>query len=240
MKHLMNSKILPVFTAALGILGCALRLLLYTVAVDEKNLIPLWHPLEILLWLVTAAAAVLVLGLIRQLRNTHCDAGRFRPDFSGAAGSAVMAAGLFVTALLDGLALSGLDMVRDLLAIVSAGAMLAIALCRWKGKEPFFLLHAVVCVFFAVHMVGCYRSWSSNPQLMDYVFTLFASVGLMLFAFYHGCLESGMGKLRMLPGVGLLTTYCCIVALSGTDYTVLYLCGAVWCLTDLCRLHTGE
>lgn len=241
MKNLLHTKNLPILTAVLGLLGCALRWALYTMAVDEKNLIPLWHPLEIVLWLVTAAAVVLTVTKVWQLRNADCKADRFRPSVPAAVGSFCAAVGIGLTVLLaePGFG-STLGTVWKIAGVLAFASLDVIAKYRWKGKEPFFLLHTVVCVFFAVHMVSCYRTWSSNPQLMDYVFTLFASAGLMLFAFYHGCLEAGMGKLRMLPGVGLLTAYCCIVALSGTDYMVLYLSGAVWCLTNLCRLHTGE
>ena len=240
MKNRTNCKYLPAFTALLGIAGFALRWLLYSLTVDNRNLIPLWHPLEIGLWIVTAAAVLLIVFQIRKLRHPHNDANRFRPAPLAAAGSLVLAGGILAAVLGDGLQLSDMEMVRDLLGIVATLAMVAVTVYRWRGLEPFFLLHGVVCVFFALHMVTCYQSWSSNPQLMDYVFTLFSCIGLMLFAFYHGCLEAGMGKLRLLPAVGLLTTYCCIVALSGTEFTLLYLSGAVWTLTNLLGLHTGE
>lgn len=240
MKNLLKPKSLPLATVILGGIGFVLRWLLYMTATDERNLVSLWHPLELLLWLVAATATLLIIGTVWKLRNPNHSPDRFRPSAAQAAGSAAMAAGILLAVLQGGLAPSGLEMVRDYLGVLAAAAMLVVAFNRFQGRQPFFLLHAAVCIFFAVHMVSCYRGWSSNPQLMDYIFTLFASVGLMLFAFYHACLEADMGKLRLLPGAGLLTAFCCIVALSGTEYLPLYLGGGIWTLTNLCRLHTGE
>ncbi len=240
MKQLLKTNVLPLGAAILGIIGCALRWLLYAVATDQKNLIPLGHPLEIGLWLVTAAAALLILFSVWKLRNAHRGDDRFQKNIPAAAGSGFMALCILIAVLGDGLNLSGLALVRDLLGVLSAVALAVIAMNRCQGRRPFFLLHGLVCVFFAVHGVSCYRGWSCNPQMMDYVFTLFANTGLMLFAFYHGCLEVDMGKLRMLPGVGLLTAYCCAVALSGGEYALIYLGGALWTLTNLLGLHTGE
>ena len=237
MNKLFHSKNTPFLILILGVAGAALRWLLYALTADEKNLIPLFHPLEIVLWIVTAAAVILVLAAILPLRNAENDPNRFAPSLPAALGALAAAVGIGLSVLAGGNIDGKLGLVRMILGLLSAAALLAVAFCRFRGKEPFFGLHAVVCVFFAVHMVSCYRVWSSNPQLMDYLFTLFASIGLMLFAFYHGCLEAGMGKLRLLPATGLLTAYCCIVALSGTDHAFMYLGGGIWVLTNLCQLH---
>ena len=240
MKNLPNFKNTPFLALIMGCVGAAFRWLLYALTTDGKNLIPLFHPLEIGLWVVTATAAVLIIAAVLPLRNPEHSPNRFSPSLPAALGALAAAAGIGLTVLLEGTVEGKLDLVRNILGILSAIALLAVAVCRFRGKEPFFGLHALLCVFFAVHMVSCYRGWSSNPQLMDYVFSLLASIGLMLFSFYHGCLEAGMGKLRLLPATGLLTAYCCIVALSGTTHVWLYLGGGLWALTNLCRLHTGE
>lgn len=241
MNNLLNSKNAPFLTLILGGIGAALRWLLYALTADEKNLIPLGHPLEICLWVITAVALLLILIEILPLRNAENSPNRFRPSLTAALGALAAAVGIGLTVLLPGGNIEGkLGFARKILGLASAAALLAAAFCRIRGREPFFGLHAVVCVFFAVHMVSCYRIWSSNPQLMDYIFSLFASIGLMLFAFYQGCLEAGMGKLRLLPIIGLFTGYCCMVALSGTDHMLLYLSGGLWTLTNLCHLHTGE
>lgn len=241
MKNLLNSKNTPFLILILGILGAALRWLLYALTTDEKNLIPLFHPLAIGLWVVTAVTVILVITAIVPLRNAENNPSRFSSSLPAALGALAAAAGIGLTVLLDsGEAAGTLGILWKITGVMAFASLGVIAGCRWQGRQPFFVLHALVCVFFAIHMVSCYREWSSNPQLMDYVFSLFASIGLMLFAFYHGCLEAGMGKLRLLPATGLLSAYCCILALSGTDHTLLYLGSGLWALTNLCRLHTEE
>lgn len=240
MKNLLKPKNLPALTAALGGIGLVLRRVLYAVAVDEKNLLRSGHVLELLVWLVTIAAAVVIIAGVRKQAGSGRYEDNFGASLMGALGAAALAVGVFLTALTDGLAISGLEQIRDMLGFAAAAALMAIAVFRWKGKKPFFALHAVVCVFFAIHLVSCYRGWSSNPQIQDYVFTLFACVGLMLFAYQQASFDVDAGKRRALLGVGLMTAFACFVAVSGTKYTVMYLAGGIWILTNLCRLKTGE
>lgn len=240
MKNLLKPKNLPVLVMDLSVLGSFLRRVLYAVAVDGKNLLALGHPLEIALWLVTAAVVILTLQGVRKQSGSGCYADNFGASVWSAFGSAALAVGIIVTVLEDGIALSGLEQIRDILGILSGAGMAVVAFCRWKGQKPFFALHAVVSVFFAIHMVTCYRVWSSNPQIQDYVFSLFAWVGLMLFAYQQASFDVDAGKRRTLLGAGLLAAFACFVSLSGTDNWVLHLTGGIWSITNLCRLHTGE
>ena len=235
----MKNKTLPSIVLAAGLFGAALRWLLYALTTDAKNLIPLGNPLEILLWVVTAAVAVLICLRIIPLRNAENDPDRFCRNLPAALGSLAAALGIGVTALQGQTNVTGtLSLVWTVLGFSAAAALAVVSYCRFRGREPFFGMHTLACIFFAMHLVISYRGWSSNPQLMDYVFSLFASLGMMLFAFYHSCLEAGMAKLRLLPLAGLLTAYCCLVALSGSSNFLLYLGGALWSLTNLYRLHT--
>lgn len=240
MKNLLKPTNLPALTAALGGIGLVLRRVLYALAVDEKNLLQSGHVLELLVWLVTIAAAVLVIAGVRKQAGSGHYEDNFGASLMGALGAAALAVGVFLTALADGLAISGLEQIRDILGIAAAAALMVIAAFRWKGRKPFFALHTVVCVFFAIHLVSCYRGWSSNPQIQDYVFTLFACIGLMLFAYQQASFDVDIGKRKFSLGVGLLTAFACFVSLSGTDNPVLYLTGGIWIVTNLCRLHTGE
>lgn len=240
MKKLFKPEKLPVQVMGLGLLGLILRRVLYAVAVDDKNLLLRGHPLEIALWLITAAVVVLVLSAVRKQAGSGCYEDSFGASRMGALGTAMLAVGIFVTVLKDGLAVSGLEQIRDLLGIVSGMAMVVVACYRWKGQKPFFLLYALVCVFFAIHMVSSYQTWSSNPQIQDYIFTLFACVGLMLFSYQQAAFAVDAGKRRILLGVGLLAAYACFVSLSGTNNWILYFTGGNWIILDLCCLHTGE
>ena len=235
----MKNKALPLLALATGILGAALRWLLYALTTDAKNLIPVGHPLAIILWILTAAVAILVSVAIFPLRNADNDPRRFRPNRLAALGTLAAAVGIALTVLVNINGISGtLGLIWKILGIASAVSLAVVSLCRVRGKMPFFGLHTVVSIFFAIHLVTSYRGWSSNPQLMDYAFSLFACLGMMLFAFYHACLEVGMAKLRLLPIAGLVTAYCCVVCLSGMENLPLYLGGFLWTTTNLLHLHT--
>lgn len=231
MKNHLHTKYLPVIMAALGCAGFGLRRLLYLLTEDGKGLISVGHPLEWALWAVTAAAVILALQGTKHREEPF--SGGF-PLMASAAGCVAAAIGIGLTVLLNAPASSGvLGMVWKILGVMSFASLTAAAKQRWEGKQPFFLLNAVVCVFLAVHTVSSYRGWSSNPQVMDYVFTLCASIALMLFAYQQGACAVDCGKHRLLLCYGLLAVFFCAVCLSGTEYPLLYLTGGIWALTNL-------
>lgn len=240
MKNLLKPKNLPILTVALSGIAFVLRWLLLHLAVDKKGLIQAHHPLTLLLWLVTAAVVGLILAAALGRKGSGEYADNFGPSRLGAGGALALAVGILISALGSGVAHSGLEMARDLLGIPAVMALAALAYLRWKGQKPVFLLHAAVCVFFAVHMVSRYQLWSSNPQIQDYVFSLFACVGLMLLAYQQAAFEAGMGRRRSLLAVGLMTVFACFVAVSGTEDSILYFTGGLWAATALCSLKNGE
>lgn len=236
MKTLMNTKKLPYITLLLGLLGAALRRLLYSVAVDEKGLIVSCHPLELGLWLVTAAVVLVVLT-VRKLDGSARFEDNFHASIPAAVGCIAGAVGIGLTVLLQEPGIGGgLGNAWKITGVLAFASLDVIAKYRWEGKQPFFGLHALVCVFFAIHMVTCYRGWSGDPQLQDYVFPLFGCMGLMLFAYYQAAFDVGLGKRRILLAVGLLTVFACFTALARTEHAPLYLSGGIWAATNLCSL----
>ena len=227
MQNLLKSKYLPLVAPVLGLVGFGLRKGLYVTAVDTKNLLQAGHPLEIALWAVAVLAAVVAVIAGRQQPAT----GKSVPAVSFA-GSILLAAGILAT-VLGSFGLSGLALARSILGILAALSLVAAAVQQLQKKPVFFLLYGVVCIFLAVHMVSCYQGWSSNPQIQDYVFTLFSSVGLLLFSYQQTALDADTGSIRLQRLFGLVTVFCCLVALSGTKYPLLYLTGGIWALTNL-------
>lgn len=235
MKNLFKPKNLPWLAAGLGVVGFFLRWMLYAVAVDEKGLLPLWHPLEVLLWLVTAAAVVLILVKVWKLDGSARYEDNFAPSRAAAVGHFAAAAGILLTVLFYDVKMDGaLAAAWKVMGILAAPGLALAGLCRIQGKRPFFLLHLSACLFLVLHIVNHYQTWSGNPQLQDYVFTMFGAITLMLYAFYHAAFDVGSGKRRMQLSMGLLAVYLCCVALSGGEYPLLYLGGIFWAMTDLC------
>ena len=235
MENKKDYKLLPPAAAALGLLGLVLRKWLYVVGPDGRKLLPLWHPLEIALWAVTAAAVLLVLLSLRGLEPIR-GYGRNYPDsMLPAVGCIVMGLGLGATVFLgwrDGSA----GLTEELLGALGAVSLFLVAACRIQRKRPSWVLHSLVCVFFALHLISRYQAWSGNPQTQDYVFSLLSCVTLMLFAYHQAAFDAGCGHRRSQVSWGLLSGYFCLVALSSTENDMLYGTGAIWCLTNLCTL----
>lgn len=224
------SKFTPLALAGLGVVGFFLRKGLYAVALDHKNLLLEGHPLQWLLFLVTAFAIAMA-----ALYGMGTEPGNAPHSGKVAAiGSIALAGGILMALLPEGFAVGGLSRMRNVLGILAALAMMAGAVQQLRGQKVFFLFPGIVCVFFAVHMVSCYQGWSSNPQILDYLYTLLASVGLMLFAYQQTACAADCGSGKLMRLFGSFSIFCGITALSGTEYPAMYLAGSFWVLTALC------
>ena len=235
MKTVLNPKKLPQTVFVLGLAGLLLRLLISWLALDGRGLIRPGHILVIGLWVVTAAAVALVIAGVGKLDGGRKYGPNFPASKSAAIGCGVMAACTMVTVALSW-ERTTLGLLRYCLGAAAGCGLIVIAFERFRGSKPGFLFRAAACAFFAVHMVSRYRPWSGDPELLDYVFEVFACVGLMLFAYYQTAFAVGLGKRRMQLAVGLLTAYCCLTAVPGSPCPLLYAGGAVWTLTNLCNL----
>ena len=80
MKFLSNPKNLPVFSAGAGLMALVLRSLLFLLGRDEKNLLIPGHPLDLLVWSVTAAVAAVTLASVWKLAGSSGYADNFAPS----------------------------------------------------------------------------------------------------------------------------------------------------------------
>ena len=227
---------LPLIVLGLGAAACLVRGLLYLLAADDTGLLIRGHGLWWLLWVLFAAAAVAVSTVIPRKGSNRFE-DNFGPSTLSAAGSLAMAVGILLTLL------AGNTMPRPLLVylwyisgILAAAGLVWTALCAKQGTAPNVLCCAVLCLFFALHMVSRYQPWSGQPQSQDWIFSLLGSVGLILCAYHRGAFSAGCGQRRSFLATGLLTVFFCCAALPHTDYFWLYLCGGIWAYTGLGRI----
>lgn len=237
MKKLLKPTQLPALTAAAGVIGFVLQRLLYATALDETNLLPRSHPLQTLLAVYSAGVLAYLALSAWKLDGSDEYADNFSPSFPAAAGNVLMAAGVGLTVLLNVPAMPGtLGLLWKLFGWGSVPCLLAAGFARVRGRKPFFVLHLIPCLFLVFHIVDHYQTWCGNPQLQDYIFTLFGTMALMFFAYYHAAFAVGSGNRRMHLFMGLAGAYLCIVNLAFTEYLFLYAGGIGWLLTDLCSL----
>lgn len=238
MNKKWNTTYLPVLILGCGGVSGALWALMQRFCQDEKGLLNPWNVPGILLLLITLAVSVAVILLTRPLGGSNRYGDNFGPSLPGAVTTFAAAAGILLLVLGD------LRSQQDILSIawlvlglLSVPSLILTGLCRLKGKRPHFLLHAILCLFFGIHMANQYRLWSSNPELPDYSYQLFACVGLALTAYCHTAFDVGMGRrLRMLP-IGLLTAYFCLVCICVEGYGLFYLTCGLWAAANLCAVQ---
>lgn len=224
-------KILPVGAGALGLL---LRTALYATGVDEKGLLIADHWASVALWILTAATLAALFILTRSIQGPEDYHTAHPASVISGVGAFAAAAALVFTVLGE---LATAQLVHLAVGFAAAVSLAAIGLCRLSGKKAHFLLHAIVCVFFGMRMVGQYQHWNADPQIHNFVFYLGAYVALMLHAYQHAAIDEGLGSHRALWCSGLIAVYLCCVSLRGSADTWLIPGAAFWVLTNLTNLN---
>ena len=232
----LNAKYLPLLAAGMGTLALLGRMALFLLGEDEKGLLIPGHPLDILVWAITAAAALLVIIRVWMLDGSQKYAHNFGPSVPASIGCFVMAAGIALAVLSGWNTVSRLELIRNVVGLLAVAALIAVGLHRRQGKRPFFLLHGLVCLYLTLYAVSHYQIWSSRPQLQNWLFSTAAGLLLSLFAYYQTAFDEDLGKRRMQLGTGLLAGFFCLAAMAGGEDILLYLGGAAWSLTNLCSL----
>lgn len=221
-----------------GIIGLALRAILYATAVDEKGLLLTGHWAEICVWILTAVAALGLLLLLRKCSGPNQYGSAFPASPVRAAGCILAACGILLSGAPEAVE-EKLAVAELVLRFVSAAALMAVGYCRLTGRKPFFLLHGAVCLYLALRMVCRYRLWCSDPQLQNYCFSLGAYVALMLTAYQFAAFDADMVSHRQLWVCGLSAVYLCLLALVGSE-SFLMLCCSIWVFTNLSCLSSRK
>ncbi len=237
MSKYLKHQSLPFVSLACGAVALLLQSLLFLLTEDDRGLVASGHFLHILAWLLTLGSLALCGFSVRPLAGHNRYADNFPVSLPGSIGSFLLAGGLVITVFLRP-ELRGdlLSLLWLALGILAVPCLIFTGICRMRGKRPAFLFHSVVFLFFAVHLVRCCQSWSSEPQPEVYGFALFADVFLMLTAYYRAAFDSGIGRRRMQLFSSLAAGCLCLAAVPGSADPFLYAAGSLWALTNLCVL----
>ena len=237
MNKLLKPAYLPWIATAAGVVGLLLRIWLFATDVDSTGYLAQGHLGLVLLWVLTAAVAIVLLLGTRALTQASKYSFNFPPSPIGGIGCAIGGFSFAITSVME--MTSSPDTITafaSLLGLASAAALMLIGYGRWYGKRSNLLLHAVISVFLMLRLVSQYRHWSSSPQMTDYCFPLLATVFLMLASYHRAAFAADMGKRSSYVFFHLTAVYFCILSLQGTNHIVFYLGAGIWMLTDLCSL----
>lgn len=223
MKKTLDAHVQLALVLILGCFGLALRLAACRWAVDEKGLLITGHAAVILVWVVTALAAAVVLlpGKARHSGASFAWVG----GVLGAVGLILSLPGFWGT--------SGLALVRSVGAVAAGYALLWEAVCRRKGTRPTVVVHGVLCLFLVLHLLTNYRIWSRHSQMLDFAFPLFASLCLLITAYWSASRDLGKDKSRLGRWAALAAVYCCLVSLGSVWDSVLHLGLGLWAASTL-------
>lgn len=233
----MKAKFLKILVPAAGLVACGMRIALYATGFDGRSLLIQNHWARIGLLVLTGAVGAVLLLLGWQIsgsedyRDARPKAG---PSFLGSLIASLALA--FTCGMEFGAFPSVMHIALWVLGVTAALCFGFISICRRRGKKPNFLLHSVICVYFALRTVVLYRTYSSDPMTQGYTFYLMAYVALMLSAYHHAAFDVGMGKHRWLWITSLAAVYlCCAAVVNCPDALLLAAC-ALWAFTNLTNL----
>lgn len=231
-------KPVPAAVAVLGIAAMVLRLMLYGFAFDEKGLLIAGHPLMIALVVLTGAVLLFALVFGKKLDGSPKYEDNFTASTPAMVGHFAAAAGIAATVLTREPLMPGyLGQGWKILGYLAPVCLVLAGVCRGRGKRPFFGLHLVPCLFFVFHLVNHYRSWSGEPQILEYGFAFFGAMALTLFSFYTCGFDAEAGNRPMQLFSGLAAGFLLLAELANTAYFLLYLGGLLWAFSDLCSLN---
>ena len=237
MKQRISTRYIAWLSLGFGLVGMMLVSVMYARCVDDRGLLVRDNPFYLAAWGVNALTALLLALMLRPLGGSNVYDHNFWPSPLAALTAILAAAGILATVLdSSSYPQDKLTMLWRISGFLAAAGLTAAGVCRWLGKQPFFLMYASVCLFFALHLGNQYRMWSGNPQTPDYSFQLLACVFIMLFAYYQTAFTVGSGKRRAQLFAALMGFCLCCTAMAKTETLWLYPGCALWMLADRCTM----
>lgn len=235
MKALHKSKYLLFLFIGVGFAGMLLRAALYALGTDERGLIGNYHPLQLVCLLLAAAMAAYALIALKMDKGSNDYAFNFPANRN----AVMFAVPMSICYLATGYttyksAFDRFDTACAVLALVSVPCLILSGVCRFRGKRVPFGLHGIVCLFFAADMICRYRTWSGDPQLVDYLFQLLACVFLTLTAYYRTAFDVDMGNRRIFRFCSLMAMLLCMFSFAGPENLPFYLGGFLFALSGIC------
>ncbi len=232
MKRSDRSQWYSIGYLVLGFAAGGLYRWLYTAFMQDQQsmLLADGSAAEILLWALTALAAVAAFVLCR---------GKGIPQpsrFLGAFGDLVFAFGVASLWLEEPHGPAVLVRLYQIFICAGAVSLLVSAVLRASGKKQNFLLEISPCVLCVLQLVECYQLWSEVPQLMDYVLGVGAILFLTLTAYHRMARAAGLKTCPRHYAFGLLSVYFCCAAVFQGDTAPFYAAAAIWVMTDLTAL----
>lgn len=239
MKASAKSNLLPLLAMGAGIVCIALRFLLYAFGFDHRGLMNSWHFLHIACLIIAAALAVYTGLTLRKQTFSPAYKANFPANRQWTGIGVLIPVWFLVSAFSTVEQITDkITVARTVLAFAAVPCFALTCWCRVQGKRPNFLLHGLLCVFFAVDMICRYRPWSGNPQLPDYTFQLLACIFLTLTAYYRMAFDVDLPSPKLFRFCSLMAIFFCMASFVGGEDAKFYMGGTIWALFGIAhRTH---
>ena len=238
MKKLLAPDYLPFLTLLGGLLGVLCRLWTFGDGPSIENLYAPQPVAWTLLWLVSGLTAAAIFFGSRSLTTDAVHGHSYPRSLTAAIGNVAGALGILSVAVP---ALSGgadvLSTVGSVLGVLAGICLLVVAVLRYQGKQPSFLLHVPACLFMACYLFTACRGWSDLSQLGVFLMPFLALTFLMLAAFQKTTFDVDLGDRKKSLFWSLISAYLCIISLADQTRMLFFGCMVVWMITDLPSLR---
>lgn len=245
MKRYINSKSIPLLVLVSSLVAMLLRIWTRGGGPDANGLFDRKPLVWALLWLLTVATAAAIIFAVRGLKKNI--AYRDSHPKSVIAGLCAVPVALSILVisyhqLRDSVALAlpqttAVDTVVGIFGLVAALCLLLGAVHRCMGRQPFFAINGLVCIYLAVRLFNRCQIWSNEPKIGIVVFPFLASTALMLSAYQRVCFDVNLGNRFRAAFWSLISVYLCVVAIFSFDQPLFYALCALWQMADLCSLR---
>lgn len=220
MKHPFHCHILPLFTMGAGGIGLGLRLWLYA-GVDEKGLLPVGHPAEKALFLLTAITLGILFLATRELKPR-----RIKKSFLRISGSiAYLLAGISLI-LCTLLKLTGgtsrLAFVATAATLIGGLTLWYMAALKYFRKQLPYWAPAILTVVLMLNTVAQCQVWGAVPQLQTYFFPLLASIFLILSAYEKTAYTALKGSPKKLAFFSQGALFFCCLSLNTSQWPLYF------------------
>lgn len=216
------------------LLGCScmyLRRNLYLKATDAAGLLESGTPLEWGIFGITALSLLVFAMFARKWQEAE---GFPIPGFA-ALGQLAGGVGIGWVVLRFPAQMPGvLSLLWKAIGILAAAGLLWTAWRTLQKKAAVFPVQLFPCLFWLVHMLDNYRTWSSQPQLQSYVFELLGAMAATLLSYHIAAASIGVVKPRIPYFWAFAAAYFCSAAAIGTpNVQILYLLSGFWAMCSV-------
>lgn len=228
MKKTVRSYLITLLTLLAG--GAAFGLHLWVDSTeDARGLLQSGH---VSVWLLFGFLTLVLAGLILLCRKLP-DTCRFPASPVSALCAVISAAGLLIADIREFQDSKELLVTLNfILGILAALSLCWLGLSRLQGNGGRLIPQVILNIYFALHLIVQYRSWSGEPQILLYCFPLLASVCLMLQCYHRSMLTFAGTDLRRYTFLKHAALLLCCCAIPGNR--IFYGSMALWTATDLC------